>query len=185
MRYVSFTHLAIAGCTVCTRLPEMSKSLSACRKIPDSVIHVAEQVTAQLKFRQPLELGQHLGNVLELVVVQPNVAKVAQLRELIWKVGELVGAQVELDQIGNRDLISATCSGVMAGMSRYEMLSLPCCVASCIFFAHVASSSLDADDIFVRVTGVVLPGAVDGNSELCSPKWAPATGRAKGRRLGP
>ena len=74
------------------------------RKIPDGLIHVAEQVTAHLKFRQPLELGQHLGNVLELVVVQPNVAKVAQLRELIWKVGELVGAQVELDQIGNSRL---------------------------------------------------------------------------------
>ena len=26
----------------------------------------------------------------------------------------------------------------------------------------------DADDIFVRVTGVVLPGAVDGNLEPCS-----------------
>ena len=76
-------------------------------------------------------------------------------------------------RLGIRDLISATCSGVMAGMSRYEMLSLPCCVASCIFFAHVASSSLDADDIFVRVTGVVLPGAVDGNSELCSQNGRP------------
>ena len=143
LRYDSLSCLAIAGDTVCTRLPDRSRSR---RKREDRSPTTSS--TSRSKHPPMLRLVKRLSFVSTGGMVSNWLYDSLTFRRFLSSASSSGRSARSFDRkssstrLGIFSLISSTRAASKVGRSMYDTLSFPSRVASCRRFAQVSSSSL-------------------------------------------